>query len=239
MKKQFGPLVLVGVVAAASVLPAAADRKSLLDSEPDVVYTEEFTDKDIELLAVKPGVVYATKKGGRKLGVLKTNTKAKLVGFTERAYKIEGQASHGGVSGWVAPTALASKDKDFIENLKKVYTRQVEVRELIANHEVAIGMSMEEVGAAMGRPTKTKVRQTAKGKSGKWEFIEFEEIGHYQLVRDPQTGQVFRRLTHTTKEELSKLVVEFEDDVVTALEESENNEGDAVKIIVPPLVFGW
>ena len=67
-----------------------AERKSLLDSEPDVVYTEEFTDKKIELLAIEPGVVYATKNGGRKLGVLKKNTKATLVGFTERAYKIQG-----------------------------------------------------------------------------------------------------------------------------------------------------
>lgn len=216
-----------------------APRKSLLDSEPDVVYTEEFTDKKIELLAIDSGVVYATKKGGRKLGVLKLNSKAKLVGFTDRAYKIEGQATHAGISGWVSPKALASKDKDFVENLKKVYERQLEVRELIANHEVAIGMSMDEVAAAMGRPTKTKVRRTAKGQSGKWEYIDYEEVAHYQNVRDPFNGVIYRQLTHTTKEELSKLVVEFEQDVVVALEESENNDGGRVRIVVPPLIVGW
>jgi len=239
MKKQIGPLVLAGLLTVGLAHPIAAERKSLLDSEPDVVYTDEFTEKDIELLAVKPGAVYASKKGGRKLGVLKLNSKAKLVGFTERAYKIEGQATHAGISGWVAPSALASKDKNFIQNLKKVYERQLEVRELIANHEVAIGMSMDEVAAAMGKPTKTKIRRTAKGQSGKWEFIVFEEVGHYQMVRNPETGIVFRQLTHTTKEEISKLVVEFENDVVTALEESENNDGGSVKIVVPPVVLGW
>lgn len=231
--------VSAGILVPAEAQARKSDRKSLLDSEPDVVYTEEFTDKKIELLAIEAGVVYATKKGGRKLGVLKKNTKATLVGFTERAYKIQGQATHAGVSGWVSPKVLASKDKDFVENLKKVYERQIEVRELIANHEVAIGMTMEEVSAAMGKPTKTTVRRTAKGQSGKWEFIEYEEVGHYQTVRDPNTGNIYRQLSHTTKEELSKLVVEFENDVVTALEESENNEADSVKIVVPPLVFGW
>lgn len=231
--------VSVGMVSPVDAEMRKGERKSLLDSEPDVVYTEEFTDKKIELLAIVPGVVYATKKGGRKLGVLKKNTKATLVGFTDRAYKIQGQATHAGVSGWVSPQVLASKDKDFVDNLKKVYERQLEVRELIANHDVAIGMTMEEVSAAMGKPTKTTVRRTAKGQSGKWEFIEYEEIGHYQMVRDPNTGNIYRQLTHTTKEELNKLVVEFENDVVTAMEESENNEGDAVKIVVPPLVFGW
>ena len=239
MKIGFGPLVLAGLLSAALVGPAGAERRSLLNSEPDVVYTDEFTNEKIEFQAVKPGVVYATKNGGRKLGVLKLNTPVKLVGFTERAYKVHAQATHGGVSGWVSPKALASKDKDFIENLKKVYERQLEVRALIANHQVAIGMSMDEVAAAMGKPTKTKVRRTAKGQSGKWEFIEFEEVGHYQLIRDPQNGQVYRQLTHTTREELSKLVVEFENDVVNALEESENNEGGAVKIVLPPVVWGW
>lgn len=216
-----------------------SERKSLLDSEPDVVYTEEFTDKDIELLAIASGTVYATKKGGRKLGVLKLNSKAKLIGFTDKAYKIQGEATHSTISGWVSPKALASKDKDFVDNLKKVYERQLEVRELIANHEVAIGMSMDEVAAAMGKPTKTKVRRTAKGNTGSWEYIEFEEVDHYRTVRDPSTGALYRQKTHTTREELNKLVVEFENDVVTALEETENNDAAAVKIVVPPLVFGW
>ena len=215
------------------------EKSSLLNSDPDVVYTEEFTDKKIELLVLKPATVYATKKGGRKLGVLKVDTKVTLIGLTGKAYKIRGTATHGGVSGWVSPKALGSKDRDFVENFKKVYERQKVVRDLIARHEVAIGMSVEEVSAALGKPTKTKVRQTIKGKTGVWEFIQYEEQDHYQTVRDPLTGRVFRQYSHTTKEELGKIVLEFEGEVVTAIEETENNEGGKVKIVAPPLVFGW
>ncbi len=215
------------------------EKSSLLNSDPDVVYTEEFTDKKIELLVLKPATVYATKKGGRKLGVLKVDTKVTLIGLTEKAYKIRGTATHGGVSGWVSPKALGSKDRDFVENFKKVYERQKVVRDLIARHEVAIGMSVEEVSASLGKPTKTKVRQTIKGKTGVWEFIQYEEQDHYQTVRDPLTGRVFRQYSHTTKEELGKIVLEFEGEVVTAIEETENNEGGKVKIVAPPLVFGW
>ncbi len=215
------------------------EKSSLLNSDPDVVYTEEFTDKKIELLVLKPATVYATKKGGRKLGVLKVDTKVTLIGLTGKAYKIRGTATHGGVSGWVSPKALGSKDRDFVENFKKVYERQKVVRDLIARHEVAIGMSVEEVSASLGKPTKTKVRQTIKGKTGVWEFIQYEEQDHYQTVRDPLTGRVFRQYSHTTKEELGKIVLEFEGEVVTAIEETENNEGGKVKIVAPPLVFGW
>lgn len=222
--------------------PAGADlrkKSSLLNDDPDVVYTGEFTEKTIELLALKPGTVYATKKGGRKLGILKVNTKVTLLGITEKAYKIRGTATHGGVSGWVSPKALGSKDKDFVANFKKVYDRQKIVRELIANHEVAIGMSTDEVAQSVGRPTKTKVRQTAKGKTGVWEFIKYEEQDHYNFVRDPITGSLYRQFSHTTREETSKLVIEFENEIVNAIEESENNGGGKVKIVVPPLVIAW
>jgi hypothetical protein len=33
--------------------------------------------------------------------------------------------------------------------------------------------------------------------------------------------------------------VDFEDNVVTAVEESEDNQGGKVRIVVPPLIFGW
>ena len=230
-------LLAIGVPCGAEVRGGPA--RASIDSDPDVVYVEEFASEPIELLVVKPGAVYATKKGSRKLGHLKVDSKAVLVGFNEKAYKVRGTAQHGGVSGWVSPKALASKDKDFVDNLKKVYRRQLEVRELISIGDIAIGMNLDEVAQSLGRPTKTKVRQTADGQSGQWEFIEYEEVKHYTTYRDPIGGGLLRRYSHTTQEELSKIVVEFEDDVVTAIEESENAGAGRVRIVTPPLVFGW
>ena len=42
-----------------------------------------------------------------------------------------------------------------------------------------------------------------------------------------------------TRVEKGKTAVEFADDVVTAVEESENSQGGEARIIVPPLVFHW
>ena len=175
--KPFLSLPLLGFLLSTSGLDAADSRakSSLLNSDPDVVYAEEFTEKEIEFLVVKPATVFATKKGGRKLGVLKADSKVTFIGMTEKAYKVRGTATHGKVLGWVSPRFLGSKDKDFVENLKKVYERQKVIRELVAKHEVAIGMSIEEVSASLGKPTKTKVRQTVKGRTGVWEFGEHIE----------------------------------------------------------------
>ena len=140
------------------------DKSSLLNDDPEVVYAEEFTDKKIEFLVVKRATVFSTRKGGRKLGILKVDSKVSFIGMTEKAYKIRGTAIHGGVSGWVSPRLLGSKDKDFVENLKKVYERQKVVRELIAKHEVAHnegtmasnGTFAVETGEFTGRSPKDK-----------------------------------------------------------------------------------
>jgi hypothetical protein len=161
-----------------------------------------------------------------------------LEAMTEKAYKVRGQGEKNGISGWVGPSAFSSKDPNFVENLKKLHARQIEVEALIAEKLVAIGMTPDEVSRARGNPTKTSVKQTEKGQTGRWEYVDFEQVEHYNYRRDPISGQVFRQLSYVTQEEKNKTVVEFENGLVSSLEESEQRRG-APKIIVPPVVFAW
>jgi hypothetical protein len=223
------------LLALATLLPALPD-----DPEEGVVYVEEFSEEGIKLQVEKPGIVYATNKGGRNRGILKTGTSVDLVSFTDRAYFVRGKREDNiGVSGWVTPAAFSAKDPKFVDKLKQVHARQLLVRELISKKEVALGMTPEEVSQIYPRPTKTKVRRNAQGQTQVWEMIEYEEKNHYAMVRDPLTGAFFRQLTHTTNEEVSKVVVEFENGFVTAIEESENNGPRKPTIVAAPVVFAW
>ena len=210
------------------------------DLEKNVVYVEEFTPNGIKLKVEKNGWIYSTNKGGRKRGSLKTGIEVELVSFTDKAYFVRGKRENGtGVSGWVTPAAFSSKDPKFVEKLKQVHTRQLLVRELIAQKEVAIGMAPEEVSQIHRKPTKTKIRRNAKGQTRVWEFIDYEKINHYTTVRDPYTGAIYRRLSHTTTEEKSKTVVEFENGYVSAIEISKNNGPGSTKIVTAPIIFTW
>lgn len=226
------------------VLPLAAqvkrpERKSLLDSDPRVVYLTEMPDKQIELMIVKDAPVYSDVDGKQKLGTIVANQKVKIEAITDKAYKVRGKGTRDGISGWVGPWAFASKDPQFVENLKKFYTRQLEVNKLIAEKEVAMGMTTDEVAQSLGSPTKSSLRQTPEGQSGKWEFIEFDEQKNYATVQDPVTGNLYRQLVSVTQIEKSKRVVEFTNGAVTAIEDSESKQTDTVRVIVPPIIFGW
>ena len=203
-----------------------ARKGGLLEQDPEVVYMDHHFEKAVELVVIKEAPVYSDKKGQHKLGVLKADQKVKLEALTERAYRVRGAGTRDGIVGWVAPWAFASKDPDFVENLK-------------AANDVAVGMTMKEVGESLGAPTKTKVRKTEKGVSGSWEFIDYDEVKHYITRINPLTGHAYRQLSHVTREEKEKIAVEFENDVVTAIEQSEDHGGGNVRIIVPPVIFGW
>ena len=229
--------LIAAIISLAIASSQLAFAGSLLDNDPEVVFFEP--NEEMVLLVVKESTVFATKKGGRKLGTYPVDTKLRLLGMTDKGYKVKGQAKHSLVSGWVSPKNLASKKPKFVEELKQYYEREMAIRELIARNEVAIGMTIDEVQKSIGEPTKKESRITKDGRTGKWEFIKGKEQKHYSNTVDPRTGQVFRRFSHVTVEEQEKLTVEFENDVVTAISSLENNTPGNIRIIVPPIIFGF
>ncbi|TAE91550.1 MAG: hypothetical protein EAZ81_05870 [Verrucomicrobia bacterium] len=226
------------------MIPAIAqtkrnERKSLLDNDPRVVYLTEMPDKQIELMIVKEAPVFSDPDGKQRLGVIVANQKVKIEAITDKAYKVRGQGTRHGIAGWVGPWAFESKDPNFVENLKNFYQRQLAVNELIAEKEIAMGMSMVEVEKSIGKPTKSTVRQTPQGQTGSWEFIDYEDERQYATRIDPQTGQAYRQLIGITQIEKSKRVIEFTNGIVSAIEDAKNRRRDQVRIVVPPVVFGW
>ncbi len=215
------------------------EKKSNLDSDPEVVYLERFLKKPIELKVIREAPVFSDKDGNNRLGTLKADQAAQLEALSGKSYRVRGKGTRDGISGWVAPWAFSSPDPDFVANLKLFYERQIQVQTLIAAQAVAVGMTVDEVTLSLGKPTKTSIRKTGVSQTGRWEFIVYKDIKHYITRVDPSTGAAFRQLSHVTREETGKTAIEFENDLVTTVEQSEDNQGGNVKIIVPPLVFRW
>ena len=157
MKAALVPALLLSLFLPASAQVKRVERKSLIDRDPDVVHLAEHVQKPIELRVLKEAPVFSDKNGKNRLGTLKADQTVVLEAMTEKAYKVRGEGTRHGISGWVGPHAFASKDPDFVENLKKLHKRQLEVQELIDNKELAIGMTPEEV-------SKSRDRQSGRGR---------------------------------------------------------------------------
>ncbi len=211
-----------------------------LNTDPDVLSLENYPSP-IQLLVAKDTALYASKTGikSRKLGSLSAGAPVQLIAMTEKAYRVSAKGKYGKLKGWVSPNSVASKDPNFVENLKKLYHRQLNVNKLIANKQVAIGMTITEVNQALGEPTKKQVTLTKDGSSGTYEFIETEKQKHYRHIQDRQTGQIFRQLSHVTTVEKSNVAVDFINDVVTAIVTKDNSSAPTIETIIPPLYFRY
>jgi hypothetical protein len=232
-------LLIAASLAAPLIAEPRGERKSLLDSDPDCVYLDRTLKKPIELKVIKEAPVFSDKEGSHRLGTLKADQTVHLEAITDKIYRVRGQGTRDGIAGWVAPWAFSSKDPDFVAHFKQLYERQIQVQALIEAKKVAVGMTPDEVSQSLGKPTKTSLRKTDKGQSGRWEFIEYDQVKNYVTRIDPTTGAAYRQLASVTQVEKSRVAVEFENDVVTAVEESEDHQGGNVRIIVPPVIFGW
>jgi hypothetical protein len=225
--------VAIGSVGLAifTATPAAAQ----LSREKGAIYFEDFLDEKIELLAVAQVPIYSTAQKRSAVGHLKKGRKVEVLAKTDTLYMIRGMALHGQVKGWVPPAALTDLGKDFVKNLDALYERQKIVNEMIAEKQIALGMKIKEVVASMGKPARKSTKLTKEGRTDSYEYITYERVPQYQTGRNIY-GNLVRQKVYV-KVETGKLTVNFKDEIVESIEETEGEPlaGADVKIVPYPI----
>lgn len=227
--------LLLSVIVFNSAQARLLDRKSNLSREVGAIYLEDFTKERVRLLAIHQVPIYATSQGKRAIGTLKKGKEVELVALNDKVYQIRGAALHGRVKGWVNPKAVASMEKDFEANIRKAYERQLIVQEMIKNNEIALGMTLDEVTASMGKPSRKSSKLTKEGRQDVFEYITYERVPEYRTGRDAY-GNLIRQ-KYYVKVESGKLTVSFKDEMVESIEETEGEPlgGGEVKIVPIPI----
>ncbi len=209
-----------------------ADTNSKLSREKGALYLEDLLEEPIKLKVLKPANTYGTLKGKRYLGTLRVGQEVTLLAISDRAYRVRGKAQQGQIAGWAGPTFFRKLEPEFVENLKKAAERKKIVDDLIANEEVALGMTGDEVVAALGKPTKRASKVTAEGKSDTLDYITYERVPQSTYARNV-LGQIYKTTTYV-KVEKGKVTITLKDDVVASIAESENNEDRRDRGIIVP-----
>lgn len=217
-------------------LPAQLNELTSLSREKGAIYLEDFVEKPIKLEVKKMVHAYSTLEGKRYLGTLAPGQKVTLIAVSDRAYRVRGKAQQGQIAGWVGHGYLEALETEFVENLQKAAERKKLVDELIANEEVALGMTLDEVQASLGKPTKTASRVDHEGKTDTFHYITYERVPQSNYVRGID-GRLYRQTTYI-KVETGKVTIDFTDGLVTAISESEDHQRPRdLKILPVPILF--
>lgn len=227
------PLLLTPSVARA----APGDReKSSLSREAGAIYLEDIVDKPVKL-RIKPDAsppVFSRLDARQRLGKMVSGSEVTVDAVSEKAYRVRGKATHGGVVGWISPKYLEARDPEFFAKMVKTYERHLQVRKLIEAGEIGLGMTVREVEESLGKPTASKSAVDKEGTRLTLEYTTFEKVPQTVTRRD-----IYGRLYNTTvyvKVPVGNLAVHFAGGVVTRIEEEVGPPpAGGVKIVPAPI----
>lgn len=220
-----------------AVLAAHSPGATALPREPGAVYLEDLAIKPVRVTVIGEAAVYSQITNGRYLGILRRATAADVVAIADGVLRVRGTAQQGGVVGWVKVAGLTPLKDDFVESVKKNATRKSEVDALIAKGEVALNMTHEEVTSALGKPQKKTSKLDAKGRQDVWEFIRYARVPQETTGYDAQ-GRLVSSFIYV-KVPAGKLSVTFENNLVSALEQSEGTTDvpGPIRFVPAPIVM--
>ena len=207
--------------------------RSNLSREPGAIYLEDFLDDRVRMGVPKAISIYATAERKRSVGQLKQRSMVEILAMKDDLYRVRGKARHGQVSGWVLAEQLISKNKDLAANLRKMYERQLVVQDLIDKNQVALGMTLDEVQASMGKPSRKSSKLTKEGRADTYEYVTYDEVPQHRYVRDG-FGNLIRQTIYI-RVETGKVAISFRDEVVESIEETEGEPRAGAPVRVVPI----
>ncbi len=211
--------------------------KSDLVKEEGAIYLEGMVEPEVVVNISTQVPAYTTLKGDRWIGTLAPNQNAVLLAVSDKAYRVRGKAKQGQIAGWVSKAAVAGLPESFEKNLREYYERHQIVQELIDNHQVALGMRVDEVIASIGPPDKRSSKLNSDGRTDQLEYISYERVPQTVTTYD-----AFGRPVPTTRYvevESGRVTIDFENETVTSISETEGIDlaGASGYHVVPPPIF--
>lgn len=228
--------------------------------DPGAIYLSDFGQKPLPLKVLRPAPCYFDMAMTRYAGTLRFPQTVKVEAVADRGCRIRGNAQQGGVAAWIPYSELEPLPDGLLANLKKSDERRQIVEALIAKNEVAIGMTIDEVGRSLGKPQKKTKRADKDGTQQVWEFIKYDLVpqttygpGYTQTVVTNPGGKKkpggvvvqgqsgYYANTVYVKVPVGTLTVNFKDDIVESLDQSEGTLVGAgqVSIVTPPINVYW
>ena len=237
-RRAFSTLVAF-IAAIGLTIPADAQRfrkPSALSREKGALYLEDATEKEIRLVTTSEASVFSTLRGERRLGVIPAGRSVTIVAVSNTALRVRGRAVHDNVVGWIARSAATPIDEKFISHVRAAGERRQAVDALIAKKEIAVGMTPEEVEAALGPPSERNSRVDAQGRRDSLNYITYRTVSQ-QVLQYDQYGRPYYTLI-PQKLETGRRSVDFVNGLVASYTESERlrQRGNG-RFVPPPIIL--
>lgn len=210
------PLPLALLLSFVAAIPLWSVQDEL--READVLYFDQNLPDKVLVTLEKPARVYLDKDFQVLAADLPAGTKLQIAGIgADGNYLISTKHRGTRIEGWVPLAQLPPLDPKVIDAARLAEARRAAVQKAIKEKRVIQGMTLEDVGKALGKPDRTSFRQDAQSRVDTWTYITYDLL--------PQSTYVTDALGRTTlqtiyvKSPTGELTIDFNGGAVVSVEQ--------------------
>jgi hypothetical protein len=204
---------------------------------PEVLYLDEPGQPPLKLKTLERTPITFSRDARSTMAYLAKGRTVTVVGFGDAMHYVSTQIATGPARGWVDAAALETPPQELLEKLKKRRDRLLAHREVIARHEVASGMTPDEVLASLGKPERKVRVRSAEGEEEQWLYVTYQYLPQYTQYFDDK-GQA-RQLVYYKRVPSSHKVITFRGgEVAEAADDETRQPAPPGVIVLPPQTPG-
>ena len=207
---HMGAMVVLG----GWMLPEAQAARELRDST--VLYLDENLPQAPVVALKQATEVFLGKDLQGLAAALPAGTKISVLGYHPEVWLVRVQRAGGTIEGWVASDRVVV-DAKLLEQAAANKAQREQFDAAIKEKRVLEGMTFDDVRQALGKPDKISFRKDQNGRIDSWNFITYDRVPQYDYRRDALGRLV--RYVYYVKVPIGDLLVEFQDERVTAIEQ--------------------
>jgi len=205
------PALLLSMSAAVSSTPIVR--------EEGVIYLSDFLNQPTKLPLRERTECFFNKEMDRHAGTLRFPQTVEVLAIYEEVCRVRGMAQQGQVVAWIPIKAVDGLTPERLAELRAMDERQRMIEKLIANNEVAIGMTIDEVRRSLGRPQRVTNQANADGTVQILEYIQYQTIVRQVTVNTP-LGPILQNVTERVP--VGTMKIRCKDNIVIELEKTES-----------------
>jgi hypothetical protein len=173
-------------------------------------------ERAVELKVLRRTPLMLLADGSRPIASLSRGQTVTVIELGAKRHCVTARTPTGDAKGWVDADAVQTPPAELVEELRQRRERASANRELIARHDLAAGMTREEVRASTGKPDKrARVHLPDGGAVEQWSYVTYRYVPTYAVDTDA-TGKT-RRVVSYQRQPAGRKIITFRGDEVVAV----------------------
>lgn len=174
--------------------------------------------------------LYVNRNAGRILDVLSSGQIVTVLAMDRFGLQVRGRGTNGPLTGWIGQKKAFAHDEKRLAKVRNYYERQLEIEQLVAQKQPAIGMTLAELKRILGKPTTHEVGASEEGRTESLTWVIKEKVDLNELLSSGTDEDLLKM-----EVEVGRVQVDLKHGLAARINLNLPEGGAEIPTVVPPV----